>query len=151
MTKEEINRKIKNRIELLDKRKNNQNNKLEDYLTDHAEQTDSNHHVIESLNKGRVTKIKALFLISQFYDCSLDYLLGLSEQKGKSKKYDYENFRTNVNRWLGKENITYKQFTEQIGISRVSLSKILSGKNCASTINVIKIARAMGKSVDSLF
>lgn len=100
---------------------------------------------------GSEPKIKSAIKIAKHFNCSLDYLFGLSINKGKSPKFDYnlQTFLTKYEKILNENKITHYKFSQEAKFNESVIRKWKKGQNPSMEI-IIKIATELSISIDSL-
>lgn len=94
---------------------------------------------------------KVLVALIEFFNCSADFLLGLSEYPGREKKYNrVENFGGRLRSLLLDYEISQYLFIKRTGISWSVLYNWLNNKSRPSADNVLKLANFFDCTVDFL-
>lgn len=103
--------------------------------------------------KGSIPTIEITLKIAKYFDCSLDYLFGLSNSKetNKYKTYDFDisNFLINYGCLLKQNNITHFKFMKTIGYDESIIRHWKSGSIPRLDI-IYYIAKNLGGSIDNL-
>lgn len=103
--------------------------------------------------KGSIPTIDVTMKIAKYFDCSLDYLFGLSNTM-KSKKYttynyDISQFLANYEKLLNQNNLTHYKFMKTIGYDESIIRHWKSGSIPRLDI-IYYIAKNLGGSMDNL-
>ncbi len=103
--------------------------------------------------KGSIPTIDVTLKIAKYFNCSLDYLFGLSEDK-KTKKYktfdyDISKFLENYNKLLNENNITHFKFIKNSEFDESIVRHWKSGSIPRLDI-VYYIAKNLNGSIDDL-
>lgn len=102
--------------------------------------------------KGALPSIDSAVKLSDFFDCSLDYLFGLTEERKtrKYKKYDMSVFVSRYEKALELNKITHWKFSKQSGLAESSLRhwKLYGGMPTMESLVII--ADGLSTSIDYL-
>lgn len=102
--------------------------------------------------KDSIPKIDVAVRIADFFDCSLDYLFGLTEERKtrKYKKYDMSVFVSRYEKALELNKITHWKFSKQSGLAESSLRhwKLYGGMPTMESLVII--ADGLSTSIDYL-
>lgn len=79
--------------------------------------------LLRYLNDGALPTIKVAVKIAEYFDCSLDYLFGLTDinKRSKSGSYDHSKFIERYLKALKDNNITHFKFCQFAGLSESTL------------------------------
>lgn len=108
-------------------------------------------------NDRRIPKIEILIKIAEYYQCSVDFLLGVE----KNGAIDYSNYQMDTSEFgyefkcklrdiLQEKKITAQQFSEITGFHPEVVDLYLFGNRIPSLEDLIKIAGALDVSADYL-
>lgn len=111
------------------------------------------YHIYEKFD--RIIPLKHLNTLSNFYNISLDYIVGLSSIKTHSylhriKALNYTTISKNVIYIRIKYNLTQKQLADKIDVHPTTISKIEKNINHISTDNAITLCKCLNISLDWL-
>ena len=103
--------------------------------------------------RGSIPTIAIVLKIGQYFDCSLDYLFGLSIEKNKDKykTYDYDIFQF-VDRYLkllDENNTTHYKFSKNNLLNESIIRHWKAGRTPRLDV-VYVIAKKLGGSMDEL-
>ena len=102
---------------------------------------------------GSIPTIETTLKIAKYFECSLDYLFGLSNDKetNKYKTYDYDisKFLGNYDKLLKQNNITHYKFMKSSGYDESIIRHWKSGSIPRLDI-IYYIAKNLGGSMDNL-
>ena len=84
------------------------------------------------------------------FNCSADYLLGLTDLHTEEKLYPVLPFGERLRTLLKEHKITQDTLKQKLPVSGSVLYKWLSGKNAPSTTSLIRLAEFFDCSVDYL-
>ncbi len=103
-------------------------------------------------NYKRVIPLKHLNSLSNFYDLSIDYLLGLTNKKIKFNKnsIDINKISNNLSEIRKENNISMREFAKLLNVSSTLVSYYENGKILISTAACYCIAKKFNISVDYL-
>ena len=101
--------------------------------------------------KGSFPNISVALRISKFFDCSLDYLFGLVEEKKKNKydSYDLGLFVDRYTKLLEENKISNWKFAQNFGFSESSLRR-WKKFDYPNLETLIIIAKELSSSIDYL-
>lgn len=102
---------------------------------------------------GSIPTIDITLKIAKFFDCSLDYLFGLSNEKESKKyttyNYDISQFLINYVKLLGQNGLTHYKFIKTIGYDESIIRHWKSGSTPRLDI-IYYIAKNLDGSIDDL-
>lgn len=96
--------------------------------------------------------IKSAIKLANYFDCSLDYLFGISDEKSskyKTDKYDINKFYNRYQNALNENNITHWKFSKENKFAESLIRKWRKGAT-PSIKNLIIIAQGLSTSIDYL-
>ena len=109
------------------------------------------HTTLSGLLSGKHTpNYKSFVNIMLYFDCSADYLLGLTEIHTEEKLYMPVAFNQNLRKILGEKEISQEKLKRDLSISGSVLFKWLKGRAQPSMHSLIELARYFDCSVDYL-
>ena len=100
--------------------------------------------------KGSYPSVEIAIKIGNYFNCSLDYLFGISENKTKKfKNYDLSLFLKRYLKVLAENNISNWKFMQQHNLSESSFRRWRKGEK-PSIPYLIVIAKDLSTSIDYL-
>ncbi len=103
--------------------------------------------------KGSIPTINVTLKIAEYFDCSLDYLFGVSENKKNCKyktyNYDINKFLANYNNLLRENNTTHYKFMKNSEYDESIIRHWKSGSIPRLDI-IYYIAKNLNGSIDDL-
>lgn len=118
-----------------------------------AEKIGANRMTIAKLKRGRSHPSTAVFFkLIEYFHCSADYLLGLTEDYPENYPYKppIEKFGARFRSLLEEFHISQYRLTKFAGISGNLLYKWLNDQTMPSVSNFVKLANYMETTVDHL-
>ena len=97
--------------------------------------------------------ITKLCTISEFYDVSLDYIVGLTSQKefnGKRKNFDINELRKNIKKYRLQKNMTQQELGIILGASKQTISSYETGKRLIPIDVLINLSKLFNITLDEL-
>lgn len=95
--------------------------------------------------------LKYLFALSKFFDCSLDYLCGRTEEIGKYKEIKPVEFSSRLQKIIdSKPNLTRYKLFKDLKLTKGHMFSWFNEHRTPSTSNYIKIADYLGVGLDEL-
>ncbi len=91
--------------------------------------------------------------LANYYNTSLDYLLGLSNKKGKNFKYlkvNYDLLTKRLKETRKENKLTQEFLSEKLGFPQTTYSKYEIGTNIPTTLKLLMIASYYNVSIDYL-
>ena len=130
---------------------------LQDLLIEHntnpfafSKSADIHYNIVYNwLNKKSLPSLKKLVFLSDYFECSIDYLLGRTLDNYYSKKL-ITPFAVQLRKLIDNQNISAYKLSAKIEIPDSNLSRFLRGESEPLLDNLIKIADYFGCSVDYL-
>lgn len=108
-------------------------------------------------NGKRIPKIEILIKIAEYYQCSVDFLLGIEKSNGTNyANYQMDvpefalDFKMKVRELIEEEGISEEEFAQRAGFLREEKDDYLYGNRIPSIEDLIKIAGALRVSSDYL-
>lgn len=98
-----------------------------------------------------IPSINVAMKICNYFECSLDYLCGLTLNKTKSNytNFDVNKFIENYEKLLSKNHISHYKFAKEMNISESCLRHWKYGQS--PTLNIVcKIAVGLSTTIDNL-
>lgn len=120
-------------------------------LSELARQMNMDYKQLSNYAKGVFSpSLKSALRLADFFDCSLDYLAGLSDNKKQSdfKEPDFLFYQRYEN-ILKESKISHYRLTKNTGIN-VNDSRLWKKGSIPTFFNLIKIADYLGVSIDYL-
>jgi len=117
--------------------------------------TDSNlvtNQLSHYINDKLYPSIKSALKLAKYFDCSMDYLFGITEDKTskyKSDKNDLSKFYVRYQNVLSENNITHWKFAKENNFAESLVRKWRKGA-APSLKNLIIIAQGLSTSIDYL-
>lgn len=96
----------------------------------------------------RTPTVEMLITLADFFNCSVDYLIGLDAENYVSKFNKYQSFQESFVKLLDKEGITQYQLEKKTKISHSTMGYWKNGQKKPTIDNIIKIANALNCSID---
>ena len=97
--------------------------------------------------------IEKLCLISEFYNVSLDYIVGLSFKKelsGIRTKFDINKLCSNIKKYRLKNNMTQKELAQKLSFSDRTISSYETGKRLITIDVLISLSQLFNVTLDEL-
>ncbi|MCL2860845.1 MAG: helix-turn-helix domain-containing protein [Firmicutes bacterium] len=91
-----------------------------------------------------------LIKMSDYFDCSIDYILGLSDNKKFELSKKQSNFHERLDLLLKRNKLTKYRLAKLSEIGDSAISKWIISGRIPETATLIAIAKALGCSVDYL-
>ncbi len=108
-------------------------------------------------NGKRIPKIEILIKIAEYYQCSVDFLLGIEKSGGKDfSDFQVDNsefafdFKTRVRDLLAEQKLSEDDFMKMTGFSKDEKDSYLYGNKLPTIEDLIKIAGVLSVSTDYL-
>lgn len=100
------------------------------------------------LQGERTPTVEMLVVLADFFNCSIDYLIGLEEENNTCKFNKCPPFKDRLGKLLEKEKISQYRFEKNADIAHSTMGYWKNGKKKPNIDNIIKIANALDCSVD---
>ena len=102
--------------------------------------------------KGTIPNVKVAMTLANYFECGLDYLFGLSDEKQNKfyANFDTYNFIKIYLDCLSKCNISHWKFAQKIGLNESCLRHWQAGES-PNMSTLILIADNLGVSLDMFF
>lgn len=108
-------------------------------------------------NGKRVPKIEILIKIAEYYNVSMDFLLGVSDKKLPHSLAAFSGERqttdqargNNISYWIRKTNLGYEEIADKLQISEALLEDYCAGKSMPLNI-LVALSELCGVSTDCL-
>lgn len=116
-----------------------------------AENLNINSSIIYQWKNGsRLPKLQSLIKLANYFECTLDYLLGRSDDNLKFNINKETPFNIQFRKVLEETKISQYQLDKERIIGRSSLFRLLSGENEPNINTILKLADYLNVSVDHL-
>ena len=102
------------------------------------------------LYQRQLPSSKALIKLADYMNVSLDYMLGLSEEKYLIKSGTTERFGRRINALLSSAEVTAYRLAKECGVGTSAVSKWNDLKRLPSIETLIKLSEVLGVKVDYL-
>ena len=102
------------------------------------------------LNKSSLPKIKNLLLLSDYFDCSFDYILGLTDIKTYTRNITPVSFKVRLNLILENKKITKYRVAKDCNFNENRFDNWIKNENIPQTENIIVLAKYFDCSVEYL-
>lgn len=101
--------------------------------------------------RNTIPNIKTAIKLADYFDCSLDYLFGLSDNNAHSnfKDCDFSKFLPRYEKALKENNLTHWKFAKEYNISESCIRKWKHGQE-PKTLTIYTIAKNLSISIDYL-
>lgn len=99
------------------------------------------------LNGKTLPRYSTLILLSDLFNCSVDFILGLSENDDFEKSETPENFNVRFKALLGIEGVSQYQFAKLHNFSEANVSRWMKDV-VPCTLSLIELARHFNRSID---
>ena len=107
-------------------------------------------NISEFLSGKHSPSFEAFVSLLYYFNCSADYLLGLTDIHTEEKLHEVLPFGERLRALLKKQGISQAQLIRDLPVSSAVPFKWLSGKNYPSMESLIRLAEYLGFSVDYL-
>ena len=104
------------------------------------------------INDSAIPTLRNIIKLANYFDCSIDYLLGLSDYPNKekiNKEFGCFDFYSRYKKLLSVNNLTHYALCKELDLSMASLTSWKNG-TIPYLDTLIKIANYFGVSVDYL-
>ena len=101
--------------------------------------------------RGVTPSLQVAIKLVKYFDCTLDYLFGLSEEKNYCiiSEFSLKKFIANYEKLLKKNKISHWKFCQKYELSEASLRHWKNG-DIPSMNSLVIIAFSFGESIDNL-
>ncbi|MCD7824587.1 MAG: helix-turn-helix domain-containing protein [Clostridiaceae bacterium] len=108
-------------------------------------------------NGKRMPKIEILIKLAEYYQCSVDFLLGIEKSGGSdlsnfqidNSEFTYD-FKMRIQDLMAEQELSEDEFAKRTGFSKEEKDDYLYGNKMPSIEDLIKIAGALNVSTDYL-
>ena len=100
------------------------------------------------LNEKKTPTIEKLILMADFFNCSIDYLLGREIERYPNTFYPCPPFQERLPKLCEQLQITKYRLQKETGIAESAIYNWQNGTASPNTENILKIAKAFECSVD---
>ncbi len=100
-------------------------------------------------NKDFFPEISIAIKIANYFKCSLDYLMGLSQEYANGEKNDL-TFVETVKKLVKENNLSIEKLMKEINLSETNFYRWQRGNNKPSMSSIIAISKYFDVSVDYL-
>ena len=107
-------------------------------------------NISEFLSGKHLPSFEAFVSLLYFFNCSADYLLGLTDMHTEEPLHEVPPFGERLRALLKAQKISQAQLIRELPISSAVPYKWLSGKNFPSVESLIRLAEYLDCSVDYL-
>lgn len=100
-----------------------------------------------------IIPISNLYDFADYFNISIDYIFGLTNNKRAKRKYKGLNLQrlgNNLKIVRIKNQLSQENIAEILGVTQACISKFEKGIVCISTINLYKFCREFNVSLDSI-
>lgn len=113
----------------------------------------SSSQVSEFCNGKREPSINNLITIANFFNCTVDYVLGISEENRNANlktvtSFDFDLFITRLN--VAKKNKTINEIAKSTGLPNSIIYDWMNKKHQPSVASLIKLSQVLSVSLDYL-
>ncbi len=106
--------------------------------------------IYKYLRKECLPTLPNLIKIADYFDCSADYLLGLSQTNTNTGFKSAPPFSQRFKELLKSKNLTRYKFLQEIHFARQSVDDWYNGKRYPNIDNTLELAKYFGCSIDYL-
>ena len=106
----------------------------------------TNSNISKWLNCKKSPKIESLIILADFFDCSIDYLCGRSDNSQKAEKSNL-TFQKRLFELINSSGKKVYSISKEIGMPNSQIYKFLKGQS-TTLINLVKLAEYFNCSVD---
>lgn len=106
--------------------------------------------IYKYLRKECLPNLPNFILIADYFQCSADYLLGLSDNNIKAPFKKARPFSQSFKQLLSDKHLNRTQFRKEIHFARQSVDDWYNGKRNPTVDNIITIAKHFGYTIDCL-
>ena len=94
-----------------------------------------------------------LYDYADYFNISVDYLLGLTNDKKSKRNYKRLNLKrlgSNIRKVRLKNQLSQEDVAKILGVTQACISKIEKGLICISTVNLYKFCKEFNVSLDNI-
>lgn len=106
--------------------------------------------VIKYLSASHLPSVEMLVQIADYFQCPTDYLVGLVEDFSPTTYKTCPPFRERLPKFCKEQKITRYYLQKELGVSKTCLLYWSSGKTLPTVENLVKIAKELNCSLDSI-
>ncbi len=111
----------------------------------------SNQSISKWINENVCPKLMSLIKLSDKFDCSIDFLLGLTDKKERVRKEKPLAFWQRLNQQLTSKNVTQYKVAKDCRFDKSNFTKWKRYALIPDTVTVIKMAQYFGVTVEYLY
>lgn len=100
-----------------------------------------------------IIPINNLYDFADYFNISIDYLLGFTNNKKSKRKYkglDLKRLGNNIRKVRLNNQLSQENVALMLDVSQACISKIEKGLICISTINLLNLCKEFNISLDSI-
>lgn len=106
--------------------------------------------IYDWLKKAATPNMKNLIILSTYFECSIEYLTGRTDNRNFAVSRNPETFPLRLRSLLKRSKISIRKISTETGISKSAISYFLNGSVEPLLDNIIKLANYFGCSIDYL-
>ncbi len=110
----------------------------------------ANSTITRWMNANFCPNIKAIFILADYMNISIDYMFGLSYEKKYFQKLNNENFAINLKNLLNKKKLSPYKLAKDCKFQKAAVSKWINNQRLPRINNLIEIALYFDCSIDFL-
>lgn len=98
-------------------------------------------------------KFDSLIKLSNFFEVSVGYLLGINDQVNPNKKHVLEEqskifFHNHLVEYIEKNDLSYYEISKELGVGQTVFTRWIRENSMPETTNLIKLSYLMEESID---